>query len=136
MARGSWEDFTSKWGFGDGDASEGRDFEARDIFARMLNKILAEDIRAVPYDRPGVHNSCLIIFLRVKSRKEPSQRKLQRLLDASWSSGTAKDKEEAAKLEFIPDHKLKFIDEDTETEDLISAAYWKADQKKKEKTTR
>jgi hypothetical protein len=66
MARGVWDDFTEKYGFGDGAGVEQRDFDAREIIISKLNGLPAfkvSNVRAVAYDRPGVHNPCLIILL-------------------------------------------------------------------------
>ncbi len=66
MARGTWDDFTDKWGFSDGNGVEQRDFEARAIIISKLNglpEFKGSNVRAVAYDRPGVHNPCLIILL-------------------------------------------------------------------------
>jgi hypothetical protein len=66
MARGTWDDFTTKYGFGDGAQTEGRDYRARDTIIETLNDLPAfkqGNIRAVGYDRPGMHNSCLILLL-------------------------------------------------------------------------
>jgi len=63
---GTWEDFTGKWGFHDGNSVEQRDFEARAIIISKLNglqEFKASNVRAVAYDRPGVHNPCLIVLL-------------------------------------------------------------------------
>jgi hypothetical protein len=65
-ALGSWEDFISKWGFNEGASTEGRDYEARALIVAELNEmtgVKAAKIRAVEYDRPGLHNSCLILIL-------------------------------------------------------------------------
>jgi hypothetical protein len=52
---------------GNGDESlEGRDFEARAVLVADLNEqpaVKDAHIRVVPWDRPGVHNSCLILVL-------------------------------------------------------------------------
>jgi len=66
MARGLWEDFRSKWGFNDGAMTDARDYEARDKLCEMLNareEMKAAGVRAIPFDRPGVHNGCMIIVL-------------------------------------------------------------------------
>lgn len=60
MAIGTWDDFTSKFGFGDGATAEQRDFWARDALVDMLNKRWPA-MRAEGYDRPGVHNPVLIL---------------------------------------------------------------------------
>jgi len=61
MARGTFDDFTDKFGFSDGAATEPRDFQARDAICRGLNKLLKTTV-AVSFDRPGMHNSCMIVF--------------------------------------------------------------------------
>ncbi len=67
MARGTWwDDFTSKYGFSDGASLEYRDFQARKILVRNINRsrnFKMSELRAVEYDRPGVHNSCLVVVL-------------------------------------------------------------------------
>jgi hypothetical protein len=66
MAIGSWEDFTSKWGFNEGVSTESRDFEARALIVAELNEmtgVRAAKIRAIEYNRPGFHNSCRILIL-------------------------------------------------------------------------
>ena len=66
MARGSWnDDFSSKWGFNDGASSEHRDFLARDRIVEKLNALPefhAAKVTAVAYDRPGCHNSCMVLL--------------------------------------------------------------------------
>jgi hypothetical protein len=76
MARGTWDDFADKWGFSDGAGIEGRDFQARSIIISKLNKLpefKQSHIRAVAYDRPGVHNACLIILLSNPENKTDDQ---------------------------------------------------------------
>ena len=64
MAVGSWEDFTSKFGFNDGESVEDRDFRARRCLVKLLNALPEfEVIRAIEYDRGGAHNPCMIILL-------------------------------------------------------------------------
>jgi hypothetical protein len=66
MARGSWDDdFSSKWGFNDGASSEHRDFLARDKIVEKLNALpefQAAKVTAVAYNRPGCHNSCMVLL--------------------------------------------------------------------------
>ncbi len=76
MARGTWDDFTDKWGFSDGNSVEQRDFDARAIIISKLNDLpefKASNVRAVAYDRPGVHNPCLIILLPNPDGKRDDQ---------------------------------------------------------------
>ena len=66
LARGTWDDFTDKWGFQDGETTEGRDYRARNQICKLLNPredMRAAGVRAIPFDRPGVHNGCMIIVV-------------------------------------------------------------------------
>jgi len=84
MAIGSWDDFTSKYGFSDGETVENRDFRARKRLVRMLNRLPAmkdAQLRAIEYDRPGVHNPCLVIVLPNSEGKRDKQ------LTEEWLEG-------------------------------------------------
>lgn len=75
MATGTWEDFTNKYGFSDGAGVEPRDFEARARLVEMLNDhegMKTTGLRALEYDRPGLHNPCLLVVVerRAKSNME------------------------------------------------------------------
>lgn len=75
MARGTWEDFTSKYGFSDGASVEPRDFAARAKLVEMLNDhevMKTAGLRALEYNRPGLHNPCLLVLVegRAKSNTE------------------------------------------------------------------
>lgn len=66
MARATWDDFRSKWGFEEGAVLEARDLEARSKLVGMLNEspaLQTARLRAVEYDRPGLHNCCMIVVL-------------------------------------------------------------------------
>ena len=83
MATGTWEDFTSKYGFGDGASVEPRDFEARAKLAEMLNDheaMKAAGLRALEYDRPGLHNPCLVVVVEGRSKSDTELLK-------SWLAG-------------------------------------------------
>ena len=59
-----WDDFQSKWGFDDGDAMPPDAWACRMVYIREINKLAkrkGSQVRLVAYDRPGMHNSCLII---------------------------------------------------------------------------
>ncbi len=67
MATGTWEDFTDKYGFSDGEGVEHRDFEARTRLVEMLNDheaMNAAGLHALEYDRPGLHNPCLVVVVK------------------------------------------------------------------------
>jgi hypothetical protein len=72
MARGMWEDFTYKSGFADGEQVDSRDFEARDMLVSILNvhPIASEHYRYEAYNRPGLHNSCMILVYRKDSGEQ------------------------------------------------------------------
>ena len=64
MARGGLKDFTSKWGFDEGELCERRDYRARDKLVELLNAnpvFMELRVTAVPYNRPGMHNSVMIL---------------------------------------------------------------------------
>lgn len=66
MARATWDDFSSKWGFEEGASLEARDFEVRSKLLEMLNEspaLQTAKLRAVEYNRPGLHNCCMILVL-------------------------------------------------------------------------
>lgn len=90
MALGSWEDLTSKWGFNEGASAESRDYEARSLIVAELNEmtgVKAAKIRMVEYDRPGLHNSCLILILpNTKDRPDAE-------LLALWKAGKVEEVE-------------------------------------------
>lgn len=77
MAIGTWDDdFTSKYGFGDGDQLESRDYAARKILVTMLNaqpEMLSAGIRALEYDRPGLHNRCMILLWKNTEGKSDAE---------------------------------------------------------------
>lgn len=60
-----WEDMRSKGGFADGEAVPDGAELYRAVYVRTVNRLAEQrgsDVRAVPYDRPGMHNWCLIVF--------------------------------------------------------------------------
>lgn len=63
-----WDDFRDKYGFDEG-ASVPPDAEAvRAVYVEILNAgatRLGADCRAVAFDRPGLHNPCMVAFRKV-----------------------------------------------------------------------
>lgn len=61
-----WDDMNDKYGFNDG-SSIPRDAElARQVYVQALNVLAARNgsqVRAIAWDRPGVHNWCLIVMV-------------------------------------------------------------------------
>ena len=73
-----WEDFQSKWGFGDGDSVPPDALLIRQVYVRELNRMLCRrrsTVRLLAYDRPGMHNSLLIVRIAAQLvRKVPEKR--------------------------------------------------------------
>jgi hypothetical protein len=88
MATGTWDDFTDKYGFRDGASVEPRDFEARSTLVAVLNDhaaMKAAGLQALEYDRPGLHNPCLVVV--VKGHKSAVE------LLTSWLAGEIKEEQ-------------------------------------------
>ena len=75
MSRGTFDDdFTSKYGFGDGEGVEDRDFRARKYLVKALKaRPDMKGIRVMEYNRPGLHNPCLIILMKDEKGKTDKQ---------------------------------------------------------------
>lgn len=61
-----WEDFNSKYGFSDGDATPPDAVAQREVYVTILNALaekLNSAVRVAKYDRPGMHNYCLILTI-------------------------------------------------------------------------
>lgn len=60
-----WEEYQSKWGFGDGDSMPPDAWQIRYVYCYAFN-VMAEALgsknRLVPLDRPGMHNCYLLRF--------------------------------------------------------------------------
>jgi hypothetical protein len=89
MATGTWEDFTDKYGFCDGASVEPRDFEARSTLVEVLNDhgaMKAAGLQALEYDRPGLHNPCLIVVVKGHGKSAAE-------LLTSWLAGEIEEKQ-------------------------------------------
>ena len=83
MATGTCDDFTDKYGFRDGASVEPRDFEARSTLVEMLNDhaaMKAARLQAFEYDRPGLHNPCLLVVVKGQGKSAAE-------LLTSWRAG-------------------------------------------------
>ncbi len=63
-----WNEMQDKYGFADGEAMPEGVEVFRTVYIRAVNALAAQlnsTVRAVAYDRPGIHNSCLIQFYKV-----------------------------------------------------------------------
>jgi hypothetical protein len=59
-----WEEYQSKWGFGDGDATPPDALQVRAVYVHVFNtlaRLAGTGQRLLPYDRPGMHNPWLIL---------------------------------------------------------------------------
>lgn len=66
MAIGNWDDdFRSKYGFNDGSSAEDRDFAARALIVKEVNKLdywKKAGVIAMEFNRGGMHNPCMILL--------------------------------------------------------------------------
>lgn len=61
-----WDEMRNKYGFSDGDAIPDGVLAYRQMYIQVVNTLaqqLESKVRAVPYDRIGMHNRCLIVFI-------------------------------------------------------------------------
>src|SRR6266478_9550208 len=83
MATGTWDDFTDKYGLRDGASVERRDFQARSSLVEVLNDhaaMKAAGLQALEYDRPGLHNPCLLVLVKGQGKSAAE-------LLTSWLAG-------------------------------------------------
>ena len=81
-----WDDMRTKYGFNDGGAVPDGAEVYRAVYIRAVNKLaeqLNSSVRAVAYDRAGVHNWCLILFYDVKDLAGRTPDELTEPLDVS-----------------------------------------------------
>ena len=63
-----WDEMQDKYGFSDGATLPDGAKTYRTVYIRAVNRLaeqLESAVRAVAYDRPGVHNPCLVLFYRL-----------------------------------------------------------------------
>lgn len=105
--RGTWEDFQSKWGFGDGDQTSGEDYEARELIIKELNRLQLKTAEGKPvvfvgFNRDGMHNSCLILCgLRSSLRPEVTDELAEEGASCMWPF--TDDAIEPEKIPVLPD---------------------------------
>jgi hypothetical protein len=59
-----WQDMESRYGFGGGESVPPDAYESREVYVRTMNRLLElheSGVRLIAYDRPGMHNECLIL---------------------------------------------------------------------------
>ena len=82
-----WEEFQSKWGFGDGDAVPPDAQACRHVYVREINRLAADNgsaVRLLAYDRPGLHNCYLIVRVRADLVKDVPP---EQLCKGQWEGG-------------------------------------------------
>ena len=95
MATGTWDDFTDMYGFCDGASVEARDFEARSTLVEVLNDhaaMKAAGLQAFEYDRPGLHNPCLLVVVTGQGKSSVE-------LLTSWLAGEIEESPLPGELE-------------------------------------
>jgi len=72
-----WDQFTDKYGFDDGDEEPPGAQIMRDLLVEAINLALGPGttLRAYAYDRPGMHNSTMIVFGIPFSESDPYDKK-------------------------------------------------------------
>jgi hypothetical protein len=58
-----WDEFHSKWSFGEGECVPPEAWALRYVYVREINRLAAaggSDVRLIAYDRPGCHSPYLI----------------------------------------------------------------------------
>lgn len=83
-----WEDYQSKWGFGDGDSVPPDALMLRQVYCRELNRELLKrksSVRLLAWDRPGMHNSLMIVRVPANMvRNVPAERLCRGQMDGGW----------------------------------------------------
>jgi hypothetical protein len=60
-----WDEMQGKFGFSDGSAIPSDAYEHRSVYIQVINKLAEKygsKLRAIAYNRPGFHNSCMVLF--------------------------------------------------------------------------
>jgi len=63
-----YEDMRTKWGFNDGVATPWGVELYRQVYIEAINRVskeLGSKVEAFPYDRPGMHNFCLLLYRKI-----------------------------------------------------------------------
>ncbi len=74
-----WEEYQSKWGFGDGDAVPPDAWALRYVYVREINRLAAaksSTVRLIAYDRGGMHNPYLICRVPVDMVRDVPEKAL------------------------------------------------------------
>ena len=71
-----FDDMTNKYGFGDGGAIPPDAWACRAVYLAVLNALAAHigsAVRAIPFNRPGMHNGCMMLFVSVEDAARTAQ---------------------------------------------------------------
>lgn len=103
-----WDEMRTKYGFNDGGAVPDGAEVYRTVYIRAVNQLaeqLNSSVRAVAYDRAGVHNWCLILFYGVKDLAGRTPDELTEPLDGSGGEVLDPDEpmEEAIRQAYLLD---------------------------------
>lgn len=80
-----WEDMTDKYGFNDGEAVPPDAEQRRSVYVMAVNrfaKALSSQYRVEAYDRPGMHNWCLVLTVTADGTPNSEERSDAALEDA------------------------------------------------------
>ena len=87
-----WEEYQSKWGFGDGDAVPPDAWALRYVYVLEINRLAAKlgsAVRLFAYDRPGMHNPYLISRVTADMVKGVPEKDLCKgLYRGGWDPGS------------------------------------------------
>ena len=82
-----WDDFQTKWGFGDGDSVPPDAHLLRQVYVGELNSLLQKrksSVRLLAWDRPGLHNPLLIVRVPAAMVRDVP---LKQLTLGQWNHG-------------------------------------------------
>lgn len=71
-----WNEMRDKYGFSDGNTVPVEAETCRTVYVRVLNVLLEKEksnTRVQAFDRPGVHNYCLIICVEAKAKNKDKE---------------------------------------------------------------
>jgi len=124
-----WEEYQSKWGFGDGDAIPPDARACREVYVREINKRAAargSAVRLLAFDRTGMHNCYLILRVAAEQvRDVPPELLCKGPWEGGWSmptdSGWTETPDDEAMEEAIQEAFELDLDQYVETEVRVLA---------------
>jgi len=91
-----WDDMQSKYAFGDGGSVPAEAFLCRRVYVEAVNAIAAykgSNIRCAAYNRPGCHNSCLIVMMTLTQFEQLTQSQI--IGDEDYDNAILGDEDDA-----------------------------------------